>query len=85
MDTLEMPLKKEVLPGSYLVFSTNISSKRKVQKVKNKLDEHLDILSWNVDLQDEDKTLRIAPLNELNEQDVVRYLNSFGIYCEPLQ
>ena len=43
-----------------LVFATNINTETDRQKVSTILDEHSEILNWNVDQEDIDCVLRIV-------------------------
>jgi hypothetical protein len=66
-----------------LVFKTNIASHSDVEKVAFLLDEHDDIIRWNVDCEDIDKVLRIEG-DQLEAHDVIRIVQAMGYECEEL-
>ena len=66
-----------------LVFKTNVSSKKKVSKVKPLLTSVAAIKRWNFDLDDCDKVLRIETTG-LNTNYVELLLNTAGFNCKVL-
>ena len=66
-----------------LVFKTNVSSKRKVSKVKPVLTSVAAIKRWNFDLDDCDKVLRIETTG-LKTNYVESLLHAAGFYCQVL-
>ena len=81
-------------PGSYylqnyktmeiLVFKTNVTSKRKVSKVKSLLTSVAAIKQWNFDLEDCDNILRIVA-SGLSPQYIESLLQKAGIHCQELK
>jgi len=66
-----------------LVFRTNVSSKRKVSKVKPLLTSVTAIKQWNFDLEDCDKVLRIEATG-LNTGYVESLLHTAGFHCQEM-
>jgi len=66
-----------------LVFKTNVSSKKKVSKVKPLLTSVTAIKRWNFDLDDCDKVLRIETTG-LNTNYVESLLHTAGFNCQVL-
>jgi len=66
-----------------LVFKTNVTSKRKVNKVKALLTSFPTILQWNFDLEDCDKVLRIET-SGLHPATVESLLHTAGFSCREL-
>jgi len=66
-----------------LVFKTNVTSKRKVSKVKSLLTSVAAIKQWNFDLEDCDKVLRIEA-NGLNTRYVESLLHTAGFHCQEM-
>lgn len=68
----------------YLIFKTDIATKRKVKAVKPIFNGHPGIVDWSVDVQDIDHVLRIEPAGDLAEKDVINLIKPHGFYCEAL-
>ncbi len=66
-----------------LVFKTNVTSKRKVNKVKALLTSFPSIRQWNFDLEDCDKVLRIEAIG-LHPTTVESLLHTAGFSCREL-
>jgi len=66
-----------------LVFKTNVTSKRKVNKVKALLTSFPTIRQWNFDLEDCDKVLRIEAIG-LHPATVETLLHTAGFNCREL-
>ena len=66
-----------------LVFKTNVTSKRKVNKVKALLTSFPSIRQWNFDLDDCDKVLRIEAIG-LHPTTVDWLLHTAGFSCREL-
>ena len=66
-----------------LVFKTNLTSIRHVNKVQPYLAVHPGIQRWNVDLQDCDNILRIET-EQLQPVEVEKILLTAGYFCEAL-
>lgn len=66
------------------VFKTNIRYKKNINTIKPHLTGIESIQSWNVDLEDCDKILRIKGLN-IHPASIENLLGNLGYYCEELK
>ena len=66
-----------------LVFKTDVTSKRKVNKVSALLTSFPAIQQWNFDLEDCDKVLRIVATN-LHPRSVESLLHTAGFSCSEM-
>ena len=66
-----------------LVFKTNVTSKRKVSRVRPLLTSFPTIQQWNFDLEDCDKILRIEA-TDLHPDSVESLLHTAGFSCKEL-
>ena len=66
-----------------LVFKTNVTSKKKVSKVKPLLTSVPSIQQWNIDLDDCDKVLRVVA-SGLRPGSVESLLHTAGFNCQVL-
>lgn len=66
-----------------LVFKTNVTSKKKVSKVRPLLTSFPNIHQWNFDLDDCDKVLRIVA-KEMVPGSVETLLQAAGFDCQVL-
>jgi copper chaperone len=64
-----------------LKFKTNIQCTNCLAKVTPKLNEQNDIESWNVDLQDPERTLTVNTAN-LNPEDIKKAVLKVGFVAE---
>lgn len=69
--------------GNILVFKTNIVSEREVEKLSQVLDQFIGQGTWNIDLADIDKVLRVKTSNR-QVQEVIQVLREAGYFCEEL-
>ena len=69
--------------SNILVFKTNLREMNDVENVAFLLDEHDQIIQWNVDREDVDKVLRIET-EQLEAIDVIRIIRALGYECEEL-
>ena len=69
--------------SNILVFKTNLREMNDVENVAFLLDEHDQIIQWNVDREDVDKVLRIET-DQLEAIDVIRIIRALGYECEEL-
>ncbi|MDC8004997.1 hypothetical protein POV27_13120 [Aureisphaera galaxeae] len=67
-----------------LVFRTDIKSKKKVKSLKLLFNRNVEILRWNVDLEDIDNVLRIEATEYISERDVMEMVSLKGFYIQPL-
>lgn len=65
-----------------LVFKTNVSAISEIKRLKALFDQHLQNLTWNFDLEDCDKILRID--GKVDVSDIIQLLNAKGFACEEL-
>lgn len=66
-----------------LVFKTNISDESHIGHVDSFLRTHPGISTWNVDLKDCDKILRVEATG-LHGSEIKNMLGSAGYFCEEL-
>jgi len=66
-----------------LVFKTNVSSDKDIEKVTQRLSSEKNITRWNIDRDDIDKVLRIE-CDRLQPAAVIRWLHDVGFECEEL-
>ena len=67
-----------------LVFKTNLESEQEVQAVRSILDEHPQILRWNVDQWDIDNVLRIEAWGEPSSTGFMEMIRREGFLCDEL-
>jgi hypothetical protein len=67
-----------------LVFKTTVRNKLQVKKLKPHIDQQLPAASWNFDLQDCDKILRVVH-EENVAVAVINLLKSHNYHCEELE
>jgi len=66
-----------------LVFKTNLSNNRHIQKVTMPLNQHPLIKEWNVDLHDSDKILRIVT-ESIPAGEIEKIVLNAGYVCKEL-
>jgi hypothetical protein len=67
-----------------LIFKTNLSNTKHINKVKPSLNQHPYIKEWNVDLHDCDKILRVVTEN-IPAGEVEKIVFNAGYLCEELK
>ncbi len=67
-----------------LIFKTNIETERDRQCVQDILDNHEQILQWNIDQHDVDCVLRIVS-NTLTTEQVICLIKHNGFECAELE
>lgn len=67
-----------------LIFKTNIKTQKKVNAVKSIFFNHPTITGWSIDTNDIDNVLRIETAGQLEENDIIECIKSFGFSCEVL-
>ncbi|MBL4623727.1 MAG: hypothetical protein JKY42_01075 [Flavobacteriales bacterium] len=67
-----------------LIFRTDIKTAKMISEVTHAFNDHSMIISWTIDIEDIDNVLRIEALSHLNENDVVKMINTQGFICEDL-
>jgi len=72
------------LTRQILVFKTSIRQKKDERKVRPWLDDLEGISSWNVDLKDKDKILRIVGRG-VDPEEVIYRVKRTGFICEELK
>jgi len=65
------------------VFKTNLTYKKDVKKISGTLNSRIEIMSWNVDLSDIDRILRIES-SKINAEEVIQIIKTAGYDCEEL-
>lgn len=71
------------MPHSVLVFKTNINSVDQINRLGKLMKSKKGIQKWNLDLEDNDKVLRIVT-DRLQEHQVISFLQPHLIYAENL-
>lgn len=66
-----------------LVFRTNLESEEALETIRPLLDDHPQIMRWNVDHWDVDKVLRVEA-NSLAPHAVIQLVQKAGFDCEEL-
>ncbi|MDR0794840.1 MAG: hypothetical protein LBE79_02120 [Tannerella sp.] len=66
-----------------LVLKTSLAARSDVEKAAKLLDSHIQIIEWNVDLEDCDRVLRVECIG-LTEADIVEILNWLGYEADKL-
>jgi hypothetical protein len=66
-----------------IILKTNIKSHNEFIPVKNSLHDFYKVNDCSIDLEDRDKVLRVTG-NNLNQDDVISKVKSFGFLCEEL-
>lgn len=67
-----------------LVFKTNLESEEKVETVRPILDEHPEIVRWNIDQWDVDKVLRIETRDSSSPYKIIEMIRNIGFDCDEL-
>ena len=67
-----------------LIFQTNISQQKDVEKAGILLSSNSAIHDWNIDTDDKDNVLRVET-NRLSSEDVIALIEKIGFECQELQ
>lgn len=67
-----------------LVFKTNLETYEGVQAVRPVLDEHPEIIKWNIDQWDVDNVLRIETYEPSSAKDIISMIKDVGFDCVEL-
>lgn len=67
-----------------LIFKTNINTAGDVSILKPTLDLHSQIEAWSVDLEDDDRVLRVISRN-MNHDSITDMIKMNGYKCEELK
>ncbi|WP_153797776.1 hypothetical protein [Foetidibacter luteolus] len=67
-----------------LVFKTNVEDRKHVRKLFRILRAIQGILKWNVDLEDNDKVLRVEAVS-LSPHAIENVMQRAGYYCKELE
>ena len=67
-----------------LVYKTNINHTQDVEQVRPYLSEHTDILKWHVDIEDEDRVLRVEALSDISGK-IEHLVRNAGYTCDELE
>ena len=65
-----------------VVLKTNVSTKKKVNRLKCMIDTIPQLNRWSVDLEDVDHVLRVETLNPITELDLMTLVQAGGFSCE---
>lgn len=66
-----------------LVFRTNINHKEDLKRIETLFRNVKEISSWNVDLEDHDKVLRLES-STIDIETIIKMTNEAGFFCEEL-
>lgn len=67
-----------------LIFKTNVRSRKDLKKLAKCIEEDQRLISWNLDIEDIDKVLRIVA-SDISAVEVIYLLKKAGFSCEELQ
>ena len=67
-----------------LIFSTDITTKKKVDQISPLFSNNATINEWSIDTEDIDNVLRIETKSDLHESDIIHLLHNQGFQCEAL-
>lgn len=67
-----------------LVYKTNINYPGDVDRVRTYFKEHPDILKWNVDIEDEDRVLRVEAQSDISGK-IESLVRRAGYACMELE
>lgn len=67
-----------------LIFKTDIKTQEKVKRIKPHLNNHIDIKTWSIDMEDIDNVLRVEASNNLKEKHIINLITTLGFYCDEL-
>ena len=67
-----------------VILRTDITTKKKVKKIKPLLNSHPLILNWSIDIEDIDNVLRIEASNDLHQTEVQTLIQREGFSCGDL-
>lgn len=67
-----------------LVFKTSVRLKKQAKQLQPHLDKLLKEGTWNFDLQDCDKILRVAGAIKTSSEEIIRLLKDNGFDCAEL-
>ena len=68
----------------YLVVKTAVQTGFEFSRISDYLNHHPAIDSWNIDLEDVDRVLRVLPSYSLTENELVGMIRQEGYHCETL-
>lgn len=67
-----------------LVFRTSLSDRKDIQLIGSTLNNHPQVMQWNVDLDDWEKILRIEVKDIASENGIAECIRTLGFECEDL-
>ena len=73
------------LRSKLFILKTDINDADKVKTLKPFFDNHIDILKWNIDIEDVDNVLKVETTKSLNELVIIKQVKAFGFYCDVLE
>ncbi|MBS1510123.1 MAG: hypothetical protein JST86_04735 [Bacteroidetes bacterium] len=79
-----LPVPRHKNGVEILVFKTSLADARHISEVETLLDDHPNIIQWNVDLDDCDHVLRIVS-REITASEIEQLMLGSGVYCEELE
>ena len=89
IDVIDYP---EIVSHSFLIFKTDLKTKKRIELIQPLLQTSVHIESWTVDTDDIDNVLRIKTQHITGENDIIHLENNIisllkqrGIYCAVLE
>ena len=70
--------------SNIFIFKTNIQTEFDKLRIKNVLDASQKVLKWNIDMDDEDRVLRIVS-DSLRPEQIISLLDYVGFECSELE
>lgn len=67
-----------------LVFKTNLETEDGIQAVSAALNQHPEIIRWNVDHWDVDKVLRVETYSPSSPHSIMEMVRNAGFVCDEL-
>lgn len=67
-----------------LIFKTSLTAKEDIHHIEGALNNHPQVLSWSVDLDDWQKVLRIEVKDAASEDGIAECVQELGYECEDL-
>ncbi|UTW66679.1 hypothetical protein KFE94_00780 [bacterium SCSIO 12643] len=71
--------------NDWMVFKTNIQTSFQVDVLKLLFQEHTDVKEWTIDLEDEDRVLRIKSGTLLKVEELISLGGMFGFQIQMME
>ncbi len=70
--------------SNIFIFKTNIQTEFDKLRIKNVLDASQKVLTWNIDMDDADRVLRVVS-DSLKPEQIISVLDYIGFECTELE